>query len=424
MSGCWGDGGAVKKKWFYYFELLSINLLWIAAVFDPIGHFFGLRYAALILIYVALFLQMLNGKLNVKAGGIYFFLFVYLVLIVPAYGMLVYIFRGAGGVFIDTSYIGAAVLFGCSLVYLNPESLRIGFNAQKLALRIMASTIIFCVFIYQVGLPIFLIGNFVEKGSAFFGPFRNYSGQNFYYMYFVASPMLIYLVVQEAWDLFDKKTKNQFLWCGVAAVALFLSGTRANMLLATIAVPFVYLWRRLGWAAIPTCASLAAICLLTLHFLGFQAVGSMFDPQNESIRIKLRFLSGYVEIFSDMVTLLFGQGFNAHVWSSAFGEMLPGGAYGGASKLELTYFELMRVFGVVVGGVFFYLMAVFLKKLSETDSSCRWMAPAVFLYMVVSAFNPYLFSSNGMLPLGLCAAALQGYILRRGGASKSHRLVR
>ena len=413
----------MKIKWLHYFELLSINLLWIAAVFDPIGHFFGLRYAALILIYVTLLLQVLNGRLNLKVGGIYFSLFVYLVLIVPAYGMLVYLFRGAGGAFIDTSYIGAAVLFGCSLVYLNPESLRIGFGAQKLALRMMAGAIIFSVFIYQVGLPIFLIGSFVENGVAFFGPFRNYGGLNFYYMYFVASPMLIYLVAQEAWALFDKKTKNQFLWCGVAVVALFLSGTRANMLLATITVPFVYLWRRWGWVAIPTVAFLAVIFLLMLHFLGVQAVGSMFDPQNESIRIKLGFMVGYVEIFSDMVTLLFGQGFNAHVWSSVFGEMLPGGAYGGASKTELTYFELIRVFGVVVGGAFFYLMVVFLKKLAEIEPSWRWMAPAVFLYMVGSTFNPYLFSSNGMLPLGLFAAALQGYILMNTGFSKNRRAV-
>lgn len=410
-------GGEVKERWFHYFELLSINLLWIAAVFDPIGRFFGLRYAALMLIYVTLLLQILNGRLSLKAGGIYFFLFVYLVLMIPAYGVLVYLFRGVGGVFIDTSYVGAAVLFGCSLVYLNPESLRIGFNAQKLALRMMAGTIIFCVFIYQVGLPIFLIGSFVENGVAFFGPFRNYGGLNFYYMYFVASPMLIYLLAQEAWAFFDEKTKKQFLWCGVAVVALFLSGTRANMLLATFAVPFVYLWRRWGWLAIPAVASLAAICLLTLHFLGLQAVGSMFDPQSESIRIKFGFLAGYVEIFSDMGTLLFGQGFNAHVWSSAFGKMLPGGA----SKTELTYFEIMRVFGVVVGGAFFYLMVVFLKKLSEIDSSWRWMAPAVFLYIVVSAFNPYLFSSNGMLPLGFCAAALQSYFLVGAGASKNRR---
>lgn len=416
VNATWDVGAdKVKEKWLDYLEPLPINLLWIAAVFDPIGHFFGLRYAALILVYVALFLRILNGGVSIKVGGVYFFLFVYFVLIIPVYGVLMYLLRGAGGAFIDTSYIGAAVLFACSLVYLNPEGLRIGLESQKIALRMMAGTIIFCVFIYEVGLPIFLIGNFVEKGVAFFGPFRNYGGQNFYYMYFVASPMLIYLVVQEAWALFETKGRSQLFWCGMAVVALFLSGTRANILLAVFAVPFVYLWRRWGWAAIPAVLSLSAICLLMLHFLGVQAIGSMFDPQNESIELKLGFLAGYLKIFSDVVTLLFGQGFNAHVWSGTFGDMLPGGAYGGASKTELTYLEIIRVFGVFFGGLFFYLMLVFLKKLSEIDLSLRWMAPAVFLYMVGSAFNPYLFSSNGMLPLGLCAAALQGYVLMNTG---------
>lgn len=62
VNATWDVGAdKVKEKWLDYLEPLPINLLWIAAVFDPIGHFFGLRYAALILVYVALFLRILNG---------------------------------------------------------------------------------------------------------------------------------------------------------------------------------------------------------------------------------------------------------------------------------------------------------------------------------------------------------------------------
>lgn len=301
--------------------------------------------------------------------------------------------------------------------------MRVGFAAQKLALRMMAAAIIFLVFIYQVGLPRFPIGFFVENGVLYFGPTRNYGGLNFHYMYFISSPMLIYLVALEAWGLFENKTKIQFFWCALAVLALFLSGTRANIILAICAVPFMFLWRRRGWAAIPIVFMSASILLLALHFAGVQAISAMFDLQNESNKIKLGFLSGYAEIFSDVVTLIFGQGFNAHVWSSAFAEMLPGGAHGGASRTELTYFELVRVFGIFVGGAFFYLMFVFLKKLSEIEPMWRWMAPAVFLYMIGSALNPYLFSSNGMLPLGLFAAALQGSILRRESRSQMWRLA-
>lgn len=414
---------AMNEKWIYYFELLAINLLWIAAVFDPTGNVFGLRYVALVLIYVTFLLQIFNKRLCLRLDGTCFSLLAYFVLILPAYGLLVYYFRGGGGAFIDTSYIGAAILFFCSLVYLNPESLRVGFAAQKLALRMMAAAIIFLVFIYQVGLPRFPIGFFVENGVLYFGPTRNYGGLNFHYMYFISSPMLIYLVALEAWGLFENKTKIQFFWCALAVLALFLSGTRANIILAICAVPFMFLWRRRGWAAIPIVFMSASILLLALHFAGVQAISAMFDLQNESNKIKLGFLSGYAEIFSDVVTLIFGQGFNAHVWSSAFAEMLPGGAHGGASRTELTYFELVRVFGIFVGGAFFYLMFVFLKKLSEIEPMWRWMAPAVFLYMIGSALNPYLFSSNGMLPLGLFAAALQGSILRRESRSQMWRLA-
>lgn len=407
-------GHELKEKFFHYFFPLSIYLLWIAAVFDPIGHVFGLRYIALALIYVTLLLHISNRKLHINVGSIYFFLFLYFVLILPAYGTLIYLVRGmgVGGDFIDTSYIAAGVLFGCSLVYLNSDSLQIGLAAQRFALRMLACTIIFCVLIYELGLPIFIIGFFVENGAAYFGPFRNYGGVNFYYMYFVASPMLIYLVTQEVWRVFDERTTVQFFWCGVALVSLFMSGTRANIILATFVVPVVYAWRRWGLFSIPAVGLTAVVCLLLAYSLGVQSIASMFDPQNESIEVKLGFLLAYIEIFSDAGVLLIGQGFNAHSWSDAFANMLPGGALGGASKTELTYIEMIRVFGVVVGGAFFCLMAVLVKKLSEMDASLGWMAPALFLYLVGSTLNPYMFSSNGMLPLGLCAAALHGYLLK------------
>jgi hypothetical protein len=301
----------IKAKWLYYLELLSINLLWIAAVFDPVGDVFGLRYVALVLIFATLLLQILNRRLNFKLDATYLSLHAYFVLALPAYGLFVYYLRGGNGTFIDTSYIGAAVLFFCSLVYLNPESLRIGFAAQRLALRMMAAAIIFFVFIYQVGLPRFLIGFFVENGAAFFGPVRNYGGLKFYYMYFIASPMLIYLVALEAWALFENKTKSQFLWCVLAVLALFLSGTRANIILAICAVPFMFLWRRRGWAAIPIVFMSVSILLWALHFAEVQPISAMFDLQNESSKTKLGLLSAYAEIFSDLVMLFFGQGFNA-----------------------------------------------------------------------------------------------------------------
>lgn len=403
----------MRKNSFAIFSLLSIYLLWIAAVLDPIGSLFGLRYVALILIGITLLLQILTRKLRFRIRSVYSFLFFYLVLILPTYGVLIYFFRGAvvEADFIDTSYIAAGVLFGCSLAYLNPDTLRIGLAAQNFALRMLAFTIIICVLTYELGLPTFILGYFVENGVAFFGPFRNYGGVSFYYMYFIASPMLIYLGTQEVWRLFDKKTSRQFLWCGVALVALFLSGTRANIFLAILIVPFVYAWKRFGLLAVPVIGFVAAAFLIIASFLEVQSIAAMLDPQNESIEVKLGFLSGYADIFSKIDVLLFGQGFNAHTWSDTFADMLPDGEFGGASKTELTYIEILRVFGVIVGGTFFCLIAVLLRKISAMDSSFGWMAPAIFLYLIGSTLNPYLFSSNGMLPLGLCAAALHGYVL-------------
>lgn len=415
---CGGSDGAMltnvcfmNSKSLRYFELAAINLFWIAAVFDPIGRCFGLRYVALVSIYFVLLLRVLKKNIDSKPKGVYLLLLFYIVFLIPFYGISMYFIRGGSGRFIDTSYIGSAILFGGSLAYLDEKLLAIGLSAQKLALRLMACVTIAWLIIYELGFPEYVFGHFVENGVAFFGPKRTYGNFDFYYIYFVASPMLVYLVVQEAWVCFDRKSRIDMLWCIVAVVALFLSGTRANMLMAISAVPFVYFWKKIGWRAVCVLAALIIIGFSAAIFFECNSIESMLSMENESNRIKFAFLSGYIDIFSDPLTLLFGQGFNAHVWSSDFANMLPGGAYGGASKTELTYLEFIRVFGVFMSGAALYLVFIFLRNLSGLGQSLRWMAPAVFLYMLVSALNPYLFSSNGMLPLGLCAAALQKYFL-------------
>jgi hypothetical protein len=410
----------MSEKWSGYLSLLAINTLWIAAVFDPVGKNLGLRYVALLLVLTVLIERLLRKTLQIprRADG-YTPLFLWFVLIIPAYGLIMYLIRG-GGIeqrFIDTSYIGAAGLFGCSLVYFHGRSLSLGFAALRLALRMLAVAIITSLVFYELKLPIPIIGYLVENGAAFFGPTRAYGGRDFYYVYLIASPMLIYLVAQELWTFWDERKTSNLVWCVVAVVSLFLSGTRANMLIAVFILPFLFLYRRWQWASIPAAIMVGAVCLLALDFLGFHAIRHVFNLGEASNGIKLGFIKGYVQIFSDPVTLLFGQGFNAHVWSDIFGRMLPGGAYGSASKTELTYIEFVRVFGLLMSVAFVYLMVCFLTQLSTVDSRWRWMAPAVFVYFVVCALNPYLFSSNGMLPLGLCAVALQRHMEKSGRAN-------
>jgi uncharacterized membrane protein len=86
----------------------------------------------------------------------------------------------------------------------------------------------------------------------------------------------------------------------------------------------------------------------------------------------------------------------------------------GASKTELTYIEILRVFGVVAGAGLLLTLSYFCFSRATRGSPYPWLAPASVIYLFVSFLNPYLFSSNGMLLLGFAAAAMT-----RPGASRS-----
>jgi hypothetical protein len=387
-------------------DKLAIYLLWFAAVFDPIGTVLGGRYIALALIYLVLFVGFLRQELAIKNDKFNLWLFGFFVLLLPIYGLTISVLRGGmQREFIDTSYIGAAVLFCCSLVYLRKDLISVGLGALIWSLRALSLVVVLVWVTLIDGMSLDWVYFFVEKGVAYLGE-RTYAGVSFYYIYFIATPMIIFLMVYEAWRMSDNPSKEKLLLLALPVAALFLSGTRANILIATLGFPLIIAWRKLGW--LPIFLGVSGIVLVGLftYNLNGSFVTSMFDASESSNAMKIGYLKEFEEIFMDPVTILFGQGFNAHVWSSPFANMLAESAEAGASKTELTYLELFRVYGLLIGTWFFITVGLVIRKLFNSERDFRWLGFALLLYMVASSLNPYLFSSNGMLPLGLCAAII------------------
>lgn len=403
----------MNKKILSFIEVFAIYTLWIAAVFDPIGMMGGWRYTALLLVFLVLLIRLIRQDMVLRMDGYYFLYFVFFVLFLPAYGLIVSLLRGGvGDEFIDTSYIAAGVLFFCSLIYLKNDLISVGLRAQILALRLLSLAIVFSLIVYIQDFPLDWIYFFVMNGVAYFGT-RTYGDVNFYYIYFIASPMIIFLMVYEAWRFIDKPSLRGVAFLTLPIVALFASGTRFNMLMAVFGVPVLILWRKCRWALIIFGLPIAVILYVDSNTLGNDVIESMMDVNDVGISTKIGYLGAYAEIFSNPVTIIFGQGFNAHVWSKEFSSMVTGEDGARPSKTELTYIEFFRVFGVFVGMVFISIILLMIKRLNKCDSSNRWLGFAVFMYMLVSATNPYIFSTNGMLTLGLCAAILQRHALSR-----------
>lgn len=384
---------------------------WAFCLLDPVGAMYGLKFLAIGVVAVAvvtlLFGGVIAGTIYLEANYVYFLsLFC---LFVPAYGLIVAVFRGGlSESLIDTSYISTVVYSLCSIIYVLRKDFMVASQAAAvLSMRLLACVVLSSFVFIQFGVFQSLFEQLLGWGGVYLGE-RVYAGYSFPYIYFIASPVLVFLVGYEMWRLLERFSVVRMLGVLLACAALFLSGTRANII-ASVACPllvvFWWLWGRaaLVWGAV------IFLFFFTILFFGYMDLFfAFFDPAEPSNAVKISYLNGYSQIFSDPLTLIFGQGFNAHAWSQVFRKMLPEGA----SKTELTYVEIFRVYGLFGGGIFLGSLAYLVMTSAWAKTEFGWVAPSLIIYLGLSFLNPYIFSSNGYLVLGFSIAAY-AYVMRR-----------
>lgn len=384
---------------------LVIYLLWFAAVFDPIGNVFFLRYIAWaasisLLLILGLYLQLFNSKNLLKKS-----LLIYVAILMPIYGItLCLINNGLGTEFRDTSYIAAGVLLLFSLIYFDKDQVKTAINAMIFPLRCLSILTIIIYIAMTSDLDIELLSFFTEKSVAVFG-FREYAGIQFPYIYFLASPMLAYLIGYDLNKVFSNFNFRYMLICFLSILAYAFSGTRAHQLLALVYAPLFYILLYSRHKILLLYFSILSVAIIFSIF-DFEILDLMFSPKETSNSMKIAMLDVYAEIFNNPIMLIFGQGYNAHTWSLPFMKMLgvPDGAT--TSKTELTYIELIRVYGILVSVPFYALLTVLVYRLAWTSEKYKWLLPAFLIHLADSATNPYIFSTNGMLPLGLIIAVV------------------
>jgi hypothetical protein len=380
---------------------IGIFLLWFGAVIDPIGLMFGIRYLALATAFTGLaWLFSIHGLklLDISYRGA---LILILSALLPLYGLTLYSFNSLGADFIDTSYLASGVLILTSMLYYNKSMCFFGVSSFVFSTRLL-SIIIIITYASQEFLAGAWVSFFTERSVALISS-RDYVGISFPYIYFLASPLLILLM---AYD-FDKFRKNynfiNFSFFILPTLALFLSGTRAHILIAVV-FPLLYLLiYSNNRVIVKVLVLLVAAIIPTFALEGVEdLMGAFFSSSEASNSIKLSMLDGYWIIFSNPLTLLFGQGFNAHDWSPTFRGMIAMEV--GASKTELTYLELVRVFGLIIATALILTIFMLLRAVKNVAHDFAWIYPGFIIYLANAAINPYLFSVNGILPLGLIAA--------------------
>jgi hypothetical protein len=209
-------------------------------------------------------------------------------------------------------------------------------------------------------------------------------------MYYVTAPLLVfclaYFMEQASRKRVDKRTLYLIL---VSAAGLFLSGTRNTILMSALIPAYYFLRHRPGRVVL-------TLALPVVLFMAAGVLRSMFDPEDVSTAAKVAYLGDYSKILTDPTTLLLGQGLGTRFFATGLGEVV--------SITELSYFEIVRTYGIIVGIAFFSYLVYPLIVLVRTRDARYYCVVGYGAYLIENYSNPYMLSSNGMLVLGLVAA--------------------
>jgi len=375
-----------------------------AAVFDPAGSILPhVKYAgALLFAMLSLVAGWRTGFVSLRqydARKLIAYVALFAV-VIPVYAIGVHFARGdyPGGpwsIYVGTFLFLVLVVGGAALS--GPP------KRVEMAVVTALTTLSVFVWIMPV-LDVFLtraqIDIFGAEHQLWSYQFREYGTIKLPYLYYYTSPMLVLAVCYWGYRAIRARARSvEFAMLCVTLLAFFLSGTRADMIVAVILAGF-FLWqisRPVFAAVIPVMTFLAVV--------GRQSLGQIVaahpaDPGDvssltaQSTAKKLDYLHTYAHLFSDPVGLIFGYGTGSCLRSDAINECLP--------VTELTYLDTIRLFGLL--GAMVYL-ALFIYPLWRHLRRSRYLLAGWLAYLALAGANPYIFSTNGMTVL---AAVLLG----------------
>ena len=173
-------------------------------------------------------------------------------------------------------------------------------------------------------------------------------------------------------------------------IAMFFSATRNNIM-ACILVPIFIAY----WYSKRKIVILCVIILLSVLYMENLEVikNNLLSADSPSNITKLSFAEDYLKLFANEKVLLFGQGLGSYFNVTERGYV---------SLTELTYFEFIRRFGLILSLASFALFLYPLSKLRRKQCRSIHYLLIVYLFLLMMAFfNPLLMSSSGILLLSL-----------------------
>ena len=370
---------------------LSLLLLFLTAIFEPMDLLFGMKaYLFTLFCLLGLIAFFVDESFTLPSYDQFIYVFTF-ALVLPAWGLAVAVVFNPGSMGTDALQYFKSHLFLVFSLLLSPLALiRFGERAFISLLVVLAHVIIvlFLVSLFappEVFAALLLFG---RKYTLFLLGDRMYAGVRFPTMYYVTSPLLVFSLAYYLEKASRKADSRTVYLASISMFALFLSGTRNNILISLLIPAYYFLQQRRGRIVLALAVPVALV-------VGASVLRSMFDPQDVSNAAKIAYLANYKSILSVPENLLLGQGLGTRFYATGLGEVV--------SITELSYFEIVRTYGAFVGVVFFLYLIYPLIALARTRHSRYFWTVGYAAYLIESYSNPYLLSSNGMLVLGLVA---------------------
>jgi hypothetical protein len=367
-------------------------LLFFAAIFEPSDRVFGLKMY-LFSLFVLLGIVALFVDEDISMPSYPHLLYVFtLALVFPAWGLTVSLVFNPSNLGSDGLQYFKSHLFLIFSLFLGPASLLRFAEKTFITLLVILAHVILALFALTLVAPPQLYGAILVFGrqtNLFLLGERVYGGLHFPTMYYVTAPLLVFCLayfMERASKRVDKWTAYFIL---VSGAGLFLSGTRNTILMSLLIPAYYFLRHRLGRVVL-------ALALPVVVFMAAGVLQSMFDPEDVSTAAKFAYLGDYSTILTDPKTLLLGQGLGTRFFASGLGEVV--------SITELSYFEIVRTYGIIVGIAFFLYLVYPLIVLVRSRGARYYCVVGYGAYLIENYSNPYMLSSNGMLVLGLVAA--------------------
>jgi hypothetical protein len=389
-----------RKRIFYFgspFIFISI-LFMIAGVIDPVGHNFAIRWYAISSMCIYVFYQFSFRGYNLNISKYRNYTLILYICLLPLWGILVGLLRGNLNYdFNDTSYIAAGIILLYAFSLNSIEKVRIAMVIFLYSLRLIVIITLSSALLYISGNTAF--NDYLILKSIAIVAERSYSdfGNSTLFIYLLACPILVYLVFYDAFNVFNKTTLKNIFLLVTSILAMLFSGTRAHITIAISVIPLTFIYYINKYIVSIKIKFLFVFLIIIFSFGLFSEsfLQNWVSNDNELNYKRYDLLRYYLYLFNEPFDILFGQGFNAAYGNQEINLLTEGG-----SKTELTYLELIRVYGLLPATIIIYHLLYTARKLIRIDGF-EWFGMGFFFMLINSMFNPYLFSVNGMLPLAI-----------------------